>query len=195
MSLFKKKVQKNVDIPEKLVTIGRIFYDSSIRYQQREYARLLAIQKHKEMDAKIQKLRESGVPQTHALRTLIAMHEDERPGELYEAMKSMILDTTAEALFQLDDINRVYATQYTVEYCMQKAFERTSKEEMLQSFISEQMESGINSDRIDPMLGDADRMKDFIDAVYQRQARNASDEMMEPDWKECVMSLGKKPMR
>jgi hypothetical protein len=70
------------------------------------------------------------------------MNNGHHPAETYQKMKMIIVETTAEALFQLNEINKTYKTNFTIDDCINKVFTQISREDFKENFIEEQESRG-----------------------------------------------------
>lgn len=162
-------------VEEKAEIIGATFIDNFLRYQQRDYAGIQAEKRRELRTKQIQQMVKDN-PNDAFVAKLVSIHKSHNPSETYAQMKKLILKTSAEILHQLDGMNKVEGTDFSIEDCLDKVFSKYSRDELKDCFVEEQMARG--ETEFSPDLMSANALKDFTREVIGAKAR---------------MSLGKEP--
>lgn len=157
-------------IEEKAELIGAAFLDNFLRYQQRDYAGIQAERRRELRNKQIQQMVKDN-PNNALVAKLVSMHNDHNPSESYNQMKQVIVKTSAEILHQLDGMNKVEGTNFSIEDCIDKVFAKYSRDELKDYFMEEQKARG--EFEFSPDLMSPNALKEFTREVIGVEARIA----------------------
>lgn len=128
-------------IDRKLESIGAIYLDNFLMYQQRNYQGIQAERRYQLRDRQIKQMTKNS-SDSQLLLMLISAHKGHHPVETYNKMKNMIIKTASSVLFELHELNKIEGTNFTIDDCINKVFQKVSKEEIVELFTEEQNSRG-----------------------------------------------------